>query len=210
VAQGPERKFYKSNEGFIIGEASMPKACDLKKGQVVDISGEPYMVKHIDVRTPSARGAVTLYKVRLSSIKTRQKYENSYKGNDMLDDVDLQRKPVQYLYPDGELHVFMDTVEYGQYMIAEGSMEDELVWLTDGMEDIMGMFIDGNLVAIEIPASLVFEITQTAPGIKGASATARTKPATLSNGVEIQVPEYLENGEMVKVNTETRKYISRA
>ena len=187
----------------------MPKACDLKKGQVVEISGEPYLVKHIDVRTPSARGAVTLYKVRFSSIKTRQKYEDSYKGNDMLDDVDLQRKPVQYLYPDGDLHVFMDTVEYGQYMIAEGSIEDELVWLTDGMEDIMGMFIDGNLVAIEIPASLVFEITQTAPGIKGASATARTKPATLSNGVEIQVPEYLENGEMVKVNTETRKYISR-
>ncbi|MBP9599691.1 MAG: elongation factor P-like protein YeiP, partial [Desulfobacter sp.] len=74
----------------------------------------------------------------------------------------------------------------------------------------VGMFIDGNLVAIEIPASLVFEITQTAPGIKGASATARTKPATLSNGVEIQVPEYLEIGEMVKVNTETRKYMSRA
>jgi elongation factor P len=128
----------------------------------------------------------------------------------MLEDVDLQRKPVQYLYPDGDLHVFMDTVEYGQYMIAQESIEDELVWLTDGMEDIVGMFIDGNLVAVEIPASLVFEITQTAPGIKGASATARTKPATLSNGVEIQVPEYLENGEMVKVNTETRKYISRA
>ena len=103
----------------------------------------------------------------------------------MLDDVDLQRKPVQYLYPDGDLHVFMDSVEYGQYMIAGDSIEEELVWLTDGMEDIVGMFVDGNLVAIEIPASLVFEITQTAPGIKGASATARTKPATLSNGVEI-------------------------
>jgi elongation factor P len=68
----------------------------------------------------------------------------------------------------------------------------------------------GNVVALEIPASLVFEIEQTAPGIKGASATARTKPATLSNGVEIQVPEYLESGEMVRVNTETRKFMSRA
>jgi len=188
----------------------MPKACDLKKGQVVEISGEPYLVKHIDVKTPSARGAVTLYKVRFSSIKTRQKYEDTYKGNDMLDDVDLQRKPVQYLYPDGALHVFMDSVEYAQYMIARDSIDAELVWLTDGMEDITGMFIDGHLVAIEIPASLVFEITETAPGIKGASATARTKPAVLANGVEIQVPEYLENGEKVKVNTETRKYISRA
>lgn len=188
----------------------MPKACDLKKGNVVEINGDAYMVKHIDVKTPSARGAVTLYKVRFNNIKTKQKYEESYKGNDLLNEVDLQRKPVQYLYPEGALHVFMDTVEYGQYMISSDSIEEELVWLTDGMEDIIGLFIDDNMAAIEIPASLVFEITETAPGIKGASATARTKPATLSNGVEVQVPEYLETGEMIKVNTETRKYMSRA
>ena len=70
--------------------------------------------------------------------------------------------------------------------------------------------IDGNTVSIEIPLSLVFEISETALGIKGASATARTKPATLSNGVEIQIAEYLEAGEMVKVNTETKKFMSRA
>ncbi len=188
----------------------MPKACDLKKGQVVEINGEAYMVKHIDVRTPSARGAVTLYKVRFNNIKTKQKFEESYKGNDMLDDVDLQKKPMQYLYPDGAFHVFMDSVEYGQYLVAADAIEDEMVWITDGMEDLVGLIIEGNMVAVEIPASLVYEITETAPGIKGASATARTKPATLSNGVEIQVPEYLEIGEKVKVNTETRKYISRA
>ena len=188
----------------------MPRACDLKKGQVVEINDEAYLVKHIDVKTPSARGAVTLYKVRFSNIRTKQKYEAGFKGNDLLTDVDLQRKPVQYLYPDGDLHVFMDTVEYGQFMIASDAIEDELVWLTDGLEDIAGLFIDDHMVAIEIPAALVFEITETAPGIKGASATARTKPATLSNGVEIQIPEYLEPGERVKVNTETRKFMSRA
>ena len=95
-------------------------------------------------------------------------------------------------------------------MISSDSIEDELVWLTDGMEGIVGLIIDENMVAIEIPTSFVFEISETAPGIKGASATARTKPATLSNGVEIQVPEYLEPGEMIKVNIETRKYMSRA
>ena len=188
----------------------MPKACDLKKGHVVDINGDAYMVKHIDVKTPSARGAVTLYKVRFSNIKTRQKYEAGYKGGDFLDEVDLQRKPIQYLYPDGDFHVFMDSVEYAQYIIAADTIEDEAVWLTDGMEDILGLIIDENMVAIEIPGSLIFEISETAPGIKGASATARTKPATLSNGVEIQVPEYLEPGDRVKVNTETRKFMSRA
>ncbi len=188
----------------------MPKACDLKKGHVVEINDEAYMVKHIDVRTPSARGAVTLYKIRFNNIRTKQKYENSFKGNDILDEIYLQKKPIQYLYPDGNFHVFMDSVEYGQYMIAADAIEDELVWLTDGMEDIVGLIIDENMVGIEIPTSLVFEIFETAPGLKGASATARTKPATLSNGIEIQVPEYLEPGEMVKVHTETRKFMSRA
>ncbi len=188
----------------------MPKACDLKKGNVVEINDEAYMVKQIDVRSPSARGAVTLYRVRFSNIKTRQKYEESYKGNDMLNEVALLRRPVQYLYPDGALHVFMDTQEYSQYMIEEDVIQDELIWITDGMEDIVALIIDENMVSIEIPKALVFEILETAPGIKGASATARTKPATLSNGVEILIPEYLEVGEMVKVNTETKKFMTRA
>lgn len=188
----------------------MLKACDLKKGSVVEINGEIYVTKHIDVKTPSARGAVTLYKVRFTNIKTKQKHEETYKGNDALNDVTLLRKPVQYLYPDGDLHVFMDTVEYGQYMIATDVIEDDLVWVTDSMEGLVGMFIDDQMVSIEIPSTLVFEIKETAPGIKGASATARTKPAILSNGVEIQIPEYLESGELIKINTETKKYISRA
>lgn len=96
----------------------MPKAGDLKKGTVVDIEGDIFVVRHIEVKTPSARGAVTLFKARFTPIKTRQKFEGSYKGNDVLDDLVLSRKPVQYLYPDGELHVFMDTQEYAQYMIA--------------------------------------------------------------------------------------------
>ncbi len=188
----------------------MPKAGDLKKGNVVEINDEAYMVKHIDVRTPSARGAVTLYKIRFSSIKTKQKYEETYKGNDMLSEVVLVKRSVQYLYPDGALHVFMDSQEYSQYMIEGDNIEEELIWITDGMEGLVALLIDENMVAVELPKSLVFEITETAPGLKGASATARTKPATLSNGVEIQIPEYLEPGEMVKVNTETKKFMSRA
>jgi elongation factor P len=193
-----------------IQENKMPRACDLKKGNVVEINSDAYMVKEIDVKSPSARGAVTLYKVRFRNIKTKQKYEETYKGNDMLSEVVLLRRPVQYLYQDGPLHVFMDTQEYSQYMIEADAIEDEIVWITDGMEGITALIIDENMVSIEIPNSLVFEIAQTAPGIKGASASARTKPATLSNGVEIQIPEYLEAGEMVKVNTETKKFMSKA
>ena len=188
----------------------MPRACDLKKGNIVEINDDAYMVNHIDVRSPSARGAVTLYKIRFNNIRTRQKYEESYKGNEMLNEVALVKKPVQYLYPDGAHHVFMDSQDYSQYLIDGEAIEDELVWITDGMEDIVGLIIDENMVSIEIPNALVFEISETAPDIKGASASARTKPAILSNGVEIQVPEYLETGEKCKVNTETKKFISKA
>ncbi|MCP4117208.1 MAG: elongation factor P-like protein YeiP [Desulfobacteraceae bacterium] len=188
----------------------MPKACDLKKGNVVEINNDIYMVKHIDVKSPSARGAATLYKVRFNNVRTKQKHEETYKGNDMLTVADILKKPVQYLYPDGNLHVFMDTEEYSQYMISEEAIEDEIAWLSDGMEGLVAMIIEDNMVSIELPKTLVFEIAETAPGIKGASASARTKPATLSNGVEVQVPEYLEPGEMIKINTETKKYMSKA
>ena len=77
----------------------MPRASELKKGNVVEINNETYVVSHIDVKTPSARGAVTLYKVRFNNVKTKQKYEGSYKGNDMLNDVDLQRKPIAIIAP---------------------------------------------------------------------------------------------------------------
>ena len=112
------------------------------------------MVKHIDVKTPSARGAVTLYRIRYNNIKTKQKYEESYKGNDMLNEVALQKKSVQYLYPDGVFHVFMDSQDYSQYLIETDAIEDELVWITDGMEDLVGLIIDENMVSIEIPMPL--------------------------------------------------------
>ena len=95
-------------------------------------------------------------------------------------------------------------------MISEDAIEDEIAWISDDMEGLIAMIIDDTMVSVEIPKTLVLELVETTPGIKGASASARTKPATLSNGVEIQVPEYLEPGEMIKVNTETKKYMSKA
>jgi len=95
----------------------MPKACDLKKGNVVEINDNTYIVKDIDVRSPSARGAVTLYKVRFNNIRTKQKYEETFKGNDMLNEVALMKRSVQYLNSRRALHVFMDSQEYSQYMI---------------------------------------------------------------------------------------------
>jgi len=185
------------------------KASNLKKGHVVSINDLPYQVKQIDVHTPSARGANTLYKVRFNCVSTGQKLDQTFKGNEVLEDVDLEKRPASYLYSDQDMFTFMDSENYEQYTLSGENLEDQVQWLTDGLENIVVFLQNGYPLCIEIPASMDLEIVETAPSIKGASATNRTKPATLSNGITVQVPEYLSTGEVIQVNTETGKYMSR-
>jgi elongation factor P len=188
----------------------MPKASELKKGMVVEINSAPHAVKQVEAKSPSSRGAATLYKVRFTNLKTGQKLDESYKGDDLLKDADCVRAQLQYSYLDGDTYIFMNSEDYSQYGLNTDEIEDQLGYITDGLEGIVGLVMDGALLGIELPQSVVMEITETAPSIKGATATGRTKPATLSTGLEVQVPEYLEPGEMIKVHTETGKFMSRA
>ena len=188
----------------------MPKASELKKGMVVEINSAPHAVKQVEAKSPSSRGAATLYKVRFTNLKTGQKLDESYKGDDFLKDADCVRAQLQYSYLDGDTYIFMNSEDYSQYGLNTDEVEDQLGYITDGLEGIVGLVMDGALLGIELPQSVVMEITETAPSIKGATATGRTKPATLSTGLEVQVPEYLEPGEMIKVHTETGKFMSRA
>jgi elongation factor P len=188
----------------------MPKASELKRGMVVELSDEPFIVSQIEVRNPSSRGASTLYKVRFNHLKTRQKRDESLKGEDFLKEVDCERRLVQYSYQDGNSYVFMDNESFEQFMIDADDIADELGYISDGLDNIVAVLLDGQLLAIELPAAVNLLITETAPGIKGATAVARTKPATLATGLEVQVPEYIENGELIRVNTATGKFMSRA
>lgn len=188
----------------------MPKASELKRGTVVEIKGSAYIVNHIDIKAPSSRGANTLYKIRFNDVRTKQKLDETFKGDDMLGEVDLERCKVQFSYLDDQFYVFMDEEDYSQYHLSADMMEAQLPYITEGLEGIMGLRINGEFVAIELPQSVVMEITDCAPGIKGASASARTKPATFASGLVVQVPEYLEVGERVKVNTQEARYMSRA
>lgn len=187
----------------------MPKASDLKRGAVVGIGGEPYIVNHIDMKAPSSRGANTLYKVRFNHARTKQKLDETYKGEDQLEDIDLERRRVQFSYIDDTAYVFMDVEDYSQYHLDEENLGDQVLYITEGLEGLMAMLVDGEIIAVELPQSVVMEITETAPAIKGASASARTKPATCGSGLVIQVPEYLEVGERVKINTQEGRYMSR-
>lgn len=188
----------------------MPKASELKRGDVVDIDGVPHIVKQLEVRNPSSRGALTLYKIRFTSLLTGQKRDESLKGDDILAAADAEKVSVQFSYIDGAHYVFMNNEDYSQYSFSAESLESQLDYIHDGMDGITALLIAGDIAAIELPQSVVLEIVETSPGIKGASASARTKPATLSTGLIVQVPEYIDQGESVKVNTTNGKFMARA
>lgn len=187
----------------------MPKASSLSRGNIINIDNHPYQVKQIEVHSPSARGANTLYKVRYASLISGQKLDQTYKGNDWLEEMTVDKRRVSFLYQDQHLYTFMDSETFEQYALAEAALEHQVQWLVDGLENITVLLRDGHPLCIELPATIDLEIVATAPAIKGATATNRNKPATLSNGVSVLVPEYLTAGEIIRVNTESGQYMSR-
>ena len=186
------------------------KASELKKGNVVAIGGENYIVKEIQVQSPSSRSGNTLYKVQCRHVVTKNKLDRSYKGDDDVYTVELLRRPVQLLFRDAQSCTFMDTENYEQHILDLQQLENELPYLVDGIEGLYALIIDDNIVGIELPASVEFEVLDCAPAIKGASASARTKPAILLTGLTVQVPEYIAVGDRIKVNSQTGGYMSRA
>jgi len=186
------------------------KANEIKKGMVFQVEGQNIVVKHVQVQSPSSRSGSTLYKVKGQNIATRQKYERRFKGDEVVDEVNFVRRPVQWLYRDADGCTFMDNETYEQHLVSADLIADELAYISEGLEGLYAMIADDVVVGIELPATVVLEITECSPGIKGASASARTKPATLSTGIVVQVPEYITPGEMIKVNTDTGEFVSRA
>jgi len=186
------------------------KANELKKGMVILINGQNVLLKRVIVQSPSSRSGSTLYKVKGRNVVSKAKYEHSFKGDEQVESVEFTRRAVQLLYRDGEGCTFMDNESYDQFTVADDLLEDELLYITDGLEGMAALIADEVFIGIELPASVNLLITECAPGIKGASASARTKPATLSTGLIVQVPEYLETGEEIKVNTDSGEYMSRA
>lgn len=188
----------------------MPKATELKRGMIIDIDGIPHIIKQIEGKSPSTRGGVTIYKVRYSNLKTHQKLDESYKGDEFVREADCMRIGVQYSYLDGDTYYFMDTEDFTQYGLNAENLEGQLEYLVEQQEGIVALIMDGNLLGIELPASVNLEIIDTPPAVTGSSATNRSKTAVLSTGLEVQVPEYLAKGELIKINTSTGKFMSRA
>ena len=188
----------------------MPKASEIKKNAAIEHDGKVLIIKDITRSVPQGRAGGSLYRMRMYDVVTGGKVDETFKAEDMLKLADLTRRAAMFSYIDGDEYVFMDNEDYTAYNLNKESISDELLYITESTEGLHVVVIDDVPVAIDLPASVELDIVETDPSIKGASASARTKPATLSTGLVVQVPEHISNGDRIKVNTAEQKFMSRA
>ncbi|WP_427980248.1 elongation factor P-like protein EfpL [Agarivorans sp.] len=188
----------------------MPKASEIKKNAAIEHNGKVYFVKDIAKLTPSGRAGASLYRMRLYDVATGAKADESFKADEMITLANVSRHQVMFSYVDGDEYVFMDAEDYTPYNLNKETIAEEIPFITEEASGIQVVTVDGAPVAVELPASVELLIVETDPSIKGASASARTKPAILSTGLTVQVPEYIASGEKIKVSTADKKFMSRA
>ncbi|MFH4866779.1 elongation factor P-like protein EfpL [Vibrio diabolicus] len=188
----------------------MPKASEIKKGFAIESNGKTLLVKDIEVTTPGGRGGAKIYKMRCADLNTGARVDERYKSDDVVETVEMNKRAVVYSYADGDEHIFMDNEDYSQYTFKHNEVEDDMLFINEDTQGIHIILVNGAAVGIELPSSVELVIEETDPSIKGASASARTKPARFASGLVIQVPEYIATGDRVIINTAERKYMSRA
>lgn len=186
------------------------QAKEIKNGSVLVFESQPVIIESVSVQSPSARGAATLYKFRGRNLITRQKLDITLKGTDSLAEADFQRRPVKFMYADAnQLHV-LDQSDFNQYSLDFEDVANERPYVTEQLEGMMALIYNDECVGLQLPTAVELTVIQCDPAVRGNSATARTKPATLETGLVVQVPEYLKEGEKVKVDTRTGEFLSRA
>jgi elongation factor P len=144
------------------------------------------------------------------SVPGGSKFDLSLGGEDELKEVELSRRQATFSYKDGEAFVFLDDEDYTPYTLDADVVGDAAGYIVDGLSNCYVQIIDDMPVALQLPQSVAIEVVETPPELKGGTATKRPKPARLSTGIEIQVPEYIGNGERVWVNTSTGEFAGRA
>ena len=183
------------------------KATDIRRGHVILIDGQPCRVMEFTHRTPGNLRAFV--QVRLRNLVSGNTFDTRLSATDFLEEARLETKEFQVLYRDAAgIHV-MDTNNYEQYTLSEESVGDQADWLQPEMH-VQVEWLDGKPIGIELPSVIELKVVETSPVMRSATKTASTKPAKLSNGVTINVPEFIPTGEKVRVNPNTGEYIDRA
>ena len=186
------------------------KAYDVKKGNVIEHNGGTWQVRDIERSSPQGRGGNVKYRFTLYSVPGGNKLDLSLGAEDDLKEVELSRRQATFSYKDGDAFVFMDDEDYTPYTLDADVVGDDAGYITEGLAGCYVQVIDEQPVALQLPQSVALEVVETPPELKGGTATKRPKPATLSTGIEIQVPEYITTGERVLVNTGTGEFAGRA
>lgn len=188
----------------------MPKASEIKKNMAVEFEGRAYFIRDIERSVPQGRAGGSLYRMRMYDVVNGNKIDQTFKDSEMLTLADLHRRDVTFSYSDGDEYVFMDNEDYTQYSLDKSSIEDELLFVAEDTQGLQVILIDGAPMALVVPLTVDLVIEETDPSIKGGSATARTKPARLTTGLVVQVPEHISTGDRIRVNTEERRFLSRS
>jgi elongation factor P len=183
----------------------MLSGSELRKGAFIILNDKIYQVidyKHIKMKRTA------LAHVKLRDIVGGHTIEQSFQADDKIVQANLDTRYMQYLYNDSGLYYFMDTGNFEQLAVNESQMEDSTGYLKEGMTVEVSSY-KGKVLGIEIPVAVELEVIETEPGFKGDTATAGTKPARLETGISIQVPLFVNTGDIVKVDTRTGAYLER-
>ncbi len=186
------------------------KAYDIKKGNVVEHNGTAYQIRDIERSSPQGRGGNVKYRFTMYSVPGGTKLDVSVGAEDDFKEVDLARRQATYSYKDGDAFVFLDDEDFTPYTLDADVIGDDAGYISDGLTGCYIQIIDDAPVGLQLPQSVALEVIDTPPELKGGTATKRPKPAKLNTGIEIQVPEYIGNGEKVWVNTVTGEFAGRA
>lgn len=186
------------------------RASEIRKGNVVEHNGGTYQVRDIERSSPQGRGGNVRYRFTMYAVPGGNKLDASFDADDELREVELTRRPASFSYRDGGAFVFLDDEDYTPYQLDADVVGDAAGYVGDGLSGCFVQIIDDLPVALQLPQSVVLEVVETPPELKGGTATKRPKPARLSTGIEIMVPEYVGNGERVLVNTTTGEFAGRA
>jgi elongation factor P len=184
----------------------MANTSDLKPGIVIRYNNELCTVLESVHRTPGNLRA--FYQVKMRNIKSGKLLENRFRSGEEIDLVRVDRKTMQFLYRDGQDMVFMDTETYDQVHISEEIVGPQAGYLKESGEATIA-FHGSDVVSVELPPHVTLAISYTEPGVKGDTATGATKPATLESGATVNVPLFVNEGDVIRVDTRTGEYLDR-
>jgi len=184
----------------------MYESSDLKKGLKIEIDGEPYVVVQFEFVKPGKGQA--LYKCRLKNMLTGAQFDKTYRSGEKMNKADLEEVKMEYLYFDGEAYCFMNSSNYEQEFMTADQLGDAKDLLKENTECDVLLF-DGRPIGVTLPIFMELKVVKAEPWIKGDTASGDSKPATLETGYHLQVPPFIEEGELLKIDTRTGEYVER-